>query len=64
MPMNLMGFKDKKDYTIHLCAHCGEKCKSKYCGMCQTAEGRKKVDIANKKIRMENEAKGYKYAGQ
>lgn len=65
MPIDLIGDErdEKKEYgPIHICKHCGEKCgKRLYCNFCSTAEGRRKIDIMNRKIRLENEAKGYHY---
>ncbi len=55
-----MNFTEKE---LHDCAHCRERFagRRQYCNFCTTADGRKKVDIQNKKIRMENEAKGFIY---
>lgn len=48
--------------TIELCTNCGEVCSGKYCPTCKTADGRQQMAIANRKIRLENEAKGYHYS--
>jgi len=49
------------DYVIHLCVHCGEYCRGKYCSKCSTAAGRAQIDNENKKIREENIKKGFHY---
>ena len=59
MPVELFG--QRTSGVIHICVHCGEKCNGKYCNECRTAEGRHKVDLQNRKIRLENEVKGYVY---
>jgi hypothetical protein len=47
---------------ISYCVHCGDKCSSKYCKNCGTAEGRHKIDEANEIIKQENLKKGFIYA--
>ena len=45
------------DYAIHVCAHCGEYTKGKYCSTCTTKKGRDEIDKQNEEIRKEREAK-------
>ena len=55
--------------TVCLCLYCGEKfggdangnC-SIYCKNCKKVENRRNQDKKNEEIRLENIAKGYKYA--
>lgn len=42
---------------IHLCLHCGEYCKGKYCSGCSTAFGRKKLTDAQEELKKERNAK-------
>ena len=47
---------------ICVCSHCGEQwkapqtCKT-YCATCSTADGRNKIDLANKKIKEKKNTK-------
>ena len=46
---------------IVCCAYCGEQCgnSQKFCALCKTVEGRKKIFEANKEIITQLREKGY-----
>jgi len=48
------------DYSIHLCAFCGEKGKGKFCSSCRTADSRKEKVLEQLAIDYENLEKGHK----
>ena len=41
------------DFAIHLCVHCGERCKGKYCNDCSTKAGRDKLTQEQKELELE-----------